>query len=322
MSRALVSLSIAVLLMAFPARAALNTPSSVVVEAEGPAGAMAFFTVTVVGGNDGSDGRPADTVSCTPRSGSLFALGTTLVSCVGSEGSTGNFNVIVLDRTPPALLLPRDFTVVTSNPAGEAVTYAATATDLVTGSVSVTCSPASGSTFPVGMTAVSCAATDAAGNAASGGFNVTVAMSPPPPGNPDIVAEATGPDGARVTFNTGDSDDGDGRPGTGKCSPAPGSTFSLGETIVTCPSGNFIVLVVDTTPPELVLPDTLTATGAAGAEVTFAATAADLVDGDVTVSCTPPSGSLFAIGPTTVVCSASDSRDNTAFGSFAVVVTS
>ena len=38
------------------------------------------------------------------------------------------------------------------------------------------------------------------------------------------------------------------------------------------------------------------------------------------VTCTPPSGSIFAPGATTVNCSATDSHGNTASGSFTVTV--
>ena len=323
MSKALVCLAVSVVLFPLPALATLTNPGTIVKEAAGPDGAAVFFTIVVVGGNDGSDGRPADTVTCAPASGSLFPIGTTTVSCSGSEGSTGSFDVNVIDSTPPALSLPFDFTVVTTNPGGEAVSYSATASDLVEGSVAIACAPPSGWTFPIGTTAVSCTASDSKGNTTTGGFLLTLATSPPD-GNPDIVSEATGPDGARVVFNTGDSDDEDGRPGSGSCSPAPGSTFPLGDTVVTCPSGNFTISVVDTTAPSLALPATISAvaTTPAGAAVTYTATASDLVDGNVSVTCTPPSGSTFALGTTTVTCAATDARANTATGSFQVLVTS
>jgi len=324
MSRQLwVCLVICLLLLPLTAFGALTGIRAREAEAEGPDGARVFFTVLVEGGNDGSDGRPADTVTCTPESGSLFPIGTTTVNCAGSEGSTGTFTVTVVDSTAPALTVPFDFTVVTTSPSGEAVTYSATATDLVDGTVAVTCTPPSGSTFPIGTTPVTCTASDSSGNTATETFNITVATTPPPPGNPDLTAEATGPDGAYVVFNTGDEEDDDGRPGSGGCSPAPGSLFPLGETTVTCPSGDFTVSVVDTTPPALDLPDdiTATATGPSGAVVSYTATATDLVDGSVAVTCTPPSGSTFPLGTTTVNCSATDSRDNTATGSFDVEVT-
>ena len=53
--------------------------------------------------------------------------------------------------------------------------------DAVDGTTPVTCSPASGSVFPIGVTTVRCTSTDRAGNTAAATFNVTVTFSPPPP---------------------------------------------------------------------------------------------------------------------------------------------
>ena len=88
-------------------------------------------------------------------------------------------------------------------------------------------------------------------------------------------------------------------------------------------TADFALTIVDTTPPALTLPAdiTSTATSPSGAVVSFAATALDLVDGARPVSCTPSSGSTFAIGSTNVACTASDTRGNTASGSFSVTVT-
>src|SRR5207237_1755847 len=48
--------------------------------------------------------------------------------------------------------------------------------------------------------------------------------------------------------------------------------------------------------------------------------ATDNRDGPVLATCSPPSGTSFALGTTTVNCSASDSHNNTATGSFTVMV--
>jgi hypothetical protein len=82
------------------------------------------------------------------------------------------------------------------------------------------------------------------------------------------------------------------------------------------------VTVIDTTPPELHLPAAISAeaTSPSGAVVTFTATATDLVDGTIPVTCGPPSGSTFPLGKTTVNCSATDSHGLTATGSFLVTV--
>jgi hypothetical protein len=82
------------------------------------------------------------------------------------------------DSTPPVVTLPADVTADATSSNGAAVSFTATATDDVDGSVPVTCSSASGSTFPVGTTTVSCSASDAAGNAATGNFTVTVKPQP------------------------------------------------------------------------------------------------------------------------------------------------
>jgi hypothetical protein len=108
--------------------------------------------------------------------------------------------------------------------------------------------------------------------------------------------------------------------------------FPFGSTAVQCTAsdsrGNpsnasFTVTVSDFIAPVLQLSDDITveATSDAGAEVTFTATATDNFDGDVAVTCDPPSGSMFPMGSTTVQCWATDSHGNTAFGSFEVTVT-
>jgi predicted extracellular nuclease len=78
----------------------------------------------------------------------------------------------------------------------------------------------------------------------------------------------------------------------------------------------------EATPPMLHLPANITAeaTSPAGAIVSFIATATDARDTNVVVTCAPPSGSQFALGATTVNCSATNSRNKTAEGSFTVSV--
>lgn len=82
------------------------------------------------------------------------------------------------------------------------------------------------------------------------------------------------------------------------------------------------IATVDTTPPALSLPSDITAeaTGPDGAAVTYAASATDNVDGAVTPDCSPASGSTFALGTTTVDCTATDAAGNQASGSFSVTV--
>jgi HYR domain len=149
----------------------LTLPPGQTVEATGPDGATVSYTVSA---SDAQDGTL--TPSCSPGSGSVFPLGTTPVNCSvtdsGGLTATSSFTVTVQDTTPPTLNLPVNITV----KAGKAavVTYTATATDLVDGSVPVSCSPASGSTFNTGTTTVNCSATDAHHNTATGSFTVSL----------------------------------------------------------------------------------------------------------------------------------------------------
>ena len=78
----------------------------------------------------------------------------------------------------------------------------------------------------------------------------------------------------------------------------------------------------DTIPPVLNLSPDITkeATGLNGASVTYNASATDAVDGIIIPSCTPASGSIFALGTISVSCSATDKAGNTASGSFSVTV--
>jgi hypothetical protein len=82
--------------------------------------------------------------------------------------------VVVRDTIAPVLTLPPTQTVAATSASGAIVAYpAATATDAV-GVVSLTYSQASGTLFPVGTTKVTVTAKDAAGNTATGTFDVVV----------------------------------------------------------------------------------------------------------------------------------------------------
>ena len=79
---------------------------------------------------------------------------------------------------------------------------------------------------------------------------------------------------------------------------------------------------IDRKAPALSLPADITvdATSPAGATVVFSATATDGGDPNPRVTCTPASESTFAIGTTTVTCTATDHVANQAEGSFTVTV--
>ena len=82
-------------------------------------------------------------------------------------------------------------------------------------------------------------------------------------------------------------------------------------------------LLPDITDPVVTVPADITAqaTGPGGAVVSFPATATDNRDGALTPICTPPSGSTFVVGTTTVTCTATDAAGNTGEAEFEVTVT-
>ena len=85
-----------------------------------------------------------------------------------------------LDTAAPVFAGVSDLTVPASGPDGAVVSYPVTATDGLGGTVTTVCTPASGSTFPVGTTPVTCTATDLVGNEATTAFTVTVTAVPAP----------------------------------------------------------------------------------------------------------------------------------------------
>ena len=128
---------------------------------------------------DATDDSGVQSSACTPAPGTGFAVGSTPVHCTATDvrgnTTTADFAVIVSDTTPPAVTAPAGITVAATNLNGAVVSYSVSATDLVDGSRPVTCSRASGSTFAIGDTLVSCTSTDTHGNTSPARtFNVHV----------------------------------------------------------------------------------------------------------------------------------------------------
>lgn len=115
------------------------------------------------------------TVTCSPASGSFFPVGTTTVTCTPSVGPSCTFTITVNDTQPPSVTCSHNITAVPPVQGGPnaVVTFTSTASDNCPG-VTIACVPPSGSTFPVGVTIVTCTATDASGNTATCSFTVTV----------------------------------------------------------------------------------------------------------------------------------------------------
>jgi hypothetical protein len=284
------------------------------------------FTASAVDAIDG----PVP-VACTPPSGSSFPVGFTRVTCRATDGfgnvGTGSF-LVHSTNGPPLLILPPDIVEEAAGPNGAVVTYEAASE----GGGTLSCAPASGATYALGTTVVTCVANNPNGTA-TGSFNVTVEDTTGPHLTlpTSLEVQATSASGAVVSWTSTAVDAVDGiRLVT--CTPGSGTQFALGTTPVLCfasdtrgnvGDGTFEVTVVeDNTPPVLTLPSGMRveATSPNGAAVPYSASALDAVDGVVPVQCAPASGSVFPIATSVVVCTASDTRGNTATGSFTVTV--
>ena len=336
----------------------IHAPASVVAEATDSTGALVFYDVTA---DDAVDGPVA--VECLPASPSWFPVegggpGWTGGAGPGTPGGGGGLlgtDVICRARrsswthedsrfqrdgdrpaTPPTVTVPAPITVDAGPGGTAAVSFTASAHDLVSGALPAACTPASGSAFLVGTATVDCMATDALGNVGRATFTITVrpqANTPPVVTVPaNLVVEATGPTGATVSFSASATDAQDGGlPAI--CVPASGALFPIGTTTVTCKatdaagavgSASFKVTVKDTQVPRVEqragdhrrLRDVH-----GGREGDYTKpTATDAVDGARPVACTPASGAQFAVNKTTVTCSASDTRGNSTSATFTVWV--
>ena len=276
------------------------------------------------------------TYTFAPAPGTMLPFGTSSVNVLATD-EAGNYatftlTVVVRDTTPPVIKAP-NVTVEGNARGGAFIDYPATATDAV-GPVTLTFSIRPGTLFPVGTTTVKVTATDGAGNSSSTTFTVRVRDTTPPVFtfvSPDLIFEATGPDGRVVSFPLATAFDVVG-PVTIKYSTQPGSTFGIGNTRVTVTAtdsaGNstratFNVLVQDTTPPEIksVSPNlTIEATSSSGAAVKYAAAVATDLVGPVTITYSKASGTTFALGTTTVTVTARDGHGNKSTKTFTITV--
>jgi len=201
----------------------------------------------------------------------------------------------------------------------------------------VTCMPPPGATFPLGTSTINCMVTDAFGNTAQCSFHITVNDTLPPTLLcPASITQSTDPNQctAVINYTVTAIDNCDG-PVTPSCSPPPGTAFPKGTTTVTCTakdslnnqsSCSFPVTINDTQPPQITCPGNITAkTPHAGDTcVVISYTTPTATDNcplpPNPVACTPPSGSCFALGTTTVTCTATDASGNIATCSFKVSV--
>ena len=320
----------------------VTTPANITDTAvAGQTSQVVNFTVSAL---DNVDGAIAATAN--PPSGTAFPVGTTTVAVTATDGAmntgSASFTVTINDGSAPVVTVPANIAV--DNDAGQGnavVTFAVSALDETDGAITpvVTTAPTagltSGSAFPVGTTTVTATARDVAGNVGTAQFTVTVSDTEGPaitvPMNitqPTDAGLAT----AAVTFMPTAIDNVDGSVVV-TTNPVSGFAFPVGTTTVTASAidiaGNsntatFTVTVNDEEAPVVTVPADITQTAASGQStqvVTFTVSATDNVDGAVTATANPPSGTAFPMGTTTVTVTATDAATNEGTNSFTVTVT-
>ena len=225
-----------------------------------------------------------------------------------------------------------------SGPAGIVVGYTATATDDIDPDPVLDCQPPSGETFGIaadggpGAGNIVCYALDDAGNQTIASFPFSVVDTTPPTvtAPDDVTFAATGPKttvpiGMATATDLVDTD-------VLITNDAP-TTFPVNQTTVTWRatdrSGNTatatqLVTVEDRDAPVFPALPAITKTSTeASLVVNYGPiTAKDDVDGPVTASCVPVTGTAFSVlgSPHTVDCTATDLAGNSASASFTITI--
>jgi hypothetical protein len=292
-------------------------------------------------------GLTPEGVVCRPRSGSNFAVGDTTVTCEAKDPA-GNAafcdtTVTVRDSTPPLVTCPAAVSVAADGENGltaEVSFPGAVAVDDSGVSPALTYSQESGSVFDVGATVVTVTAADGAGNKNTCNFNVVVRdVTPPTIVCPSTAAVyTTDPGEAVVTIRTFDTstvvatDNILGSTPTIVCAPESGSArVALGRHSARCvatdDAGNEAECraafdVVDKEPPVLDCTEVnkVIFFGETAGTVVLEPAVRDNSGLAVEVTCSPASGSSFALGTSTATCTATDTAGNEAQCTFSVHV--
>ncbi len=215
---------------------------TIMAPAVGSGGTVTFTNPSVANGGTAAFTVVSAVPCSTPNSTVLNVTAT--ISATEMDPMPGNESgmaMTTVNNAPPVVTCPANITV--NNTTGQCsavVSFSATATDEPGCFVPIPCVPPSGSTFPVGTTAVTCTATDAAGQTASCGFSVTVVDAEAPtitcPANLSVPATTTMGTTLGAIVNYAAPTVADNCPGVGApvCVPASGSFFPVGVNTVNC----------------------------------------------------------------------------------------
>jgi len=177
----------------------------------------------------------------------FFPLGDTLVTWTASFpieeeeeffSATAEQLVTIIDNTNPQFTNISELEVITNNSEGTPLFYnLPTAFDVV-GIQSVVCDPPPGSNFDLGVSEITCTATDNANNFTIDQFSIIVTFLDDVPPQfttvvEDLEQQTENPDGVTVSYVVPSATDNSGIPDV-FCNPSSGSIFNLGTTVVTC----------------------------------------------------------------------------------------
>jgi hypothetical protein len=206
-----------------------------------PAGANCQGTVpNLVSSAAATDNCPGVVITQLPVAGTAVGLGAQPVTLTATDAAgntaTCQVNVTVADQTAPSISCPSSITLpAAAGACSRVVNFPLTVSDNCAGSITVTTSQSSGTEFVVGTTMVTVTATDAVGNSANCQFAVTIQDVTAPtmscPANIETVA-LTGTSRIVIFAPPTPADACAGA--NVVCLPAPGSTFDVGTTMVTC----------------------------------------------------------------------------------------
>ncbi|MCK5126614.1 MAG: HYR domain-containing protein [candidate division Zixibacteria bacterium] len=285
---------------------------------------------------DGWDDCGDVLLSSSPSSGSLFQIGTSRVFCLARDISgnvdTCSFSVTVIDNQPPEIICLAD-TIVESRP-GQCSAIVQFYPEIIDNcpNTYIWCSPPSGYSYPIGNTEVLCIATDLAGLTDSCRFTVTVIDAEPPvitcPTDIQLPMEQD-MCGAMLEYEPEITDN---CPGVSyEMIPPGGTVLPIGNNTVLVAAIDasgltdscfFSVTVEDSQAPVIDCLDDIIISNDSGtceATAVYTPTASDNC-GSVTISCIPPSGSVFPVGSTPVQCVAVDSSGHADTCLFNIIV--
>jgi len=260
----------------------------------------------------------------------VFPLGSTLIAWTATDNhgniTTAYQTITVVDTTSPVIIPPQDITSEATDPIMNYIEFGElVASDSVGIESIINDKP---TTFPLGSTTVTWTVTDTSGNISQATQVVTLVDTTLPEifAPTDIVAEATGLSSTMVELGEATAHD---IMGIASVTEHPSRFFVLGETtitwIATDTSGNSAsatqtVTIVDTTPPSITAPSSITmeATSSDSNIVTLGnPVSSDLVD-IPSISNNAPD--LFPLGETIVTWIATDTSGNSASATQTVTI--